>query len=81
MRTLILTRGAHRIDASTADQVTRAISEKQPFIDICADVLGDGLRFEKVRLFVGHVVAIIDDDDSEKTEFSIESLGNVRRIR
>ena len=80
MKSVVLTRGIYRVDDATEACILDAMNRGAQYVEIAADVIGDGARKDNLKLFVQHVIAIIDDGDEVQEDFGLADLGNVRRV-
>jgi hypothetical protein len=80
---LVLTHGAHGINAATARILTKALEDRIATVDIMVDLHGDGIRETEVRIVTAHVVMLIPDTCLSKNDAELFGIlsGKIRRLR
>jgi tRNA U38,U39,U40 pseudouridine synthase TruA len=60
--TVYLTRGAHVVRERDAERILEAVESRAPHVLVQADILGDDLVWNSVRIIVAHVVSIVRNE-------------------
>jgi hypothetical protein len=76
---LNLTNGAYVVDEANAATVCSAIADSHPFVDICADLIGDGFLVQTVRLFTQHLISIVPVGPERASADAEATDGETRR--
>jgi hypothetical protein len=79
---LVLTNGTHVIDAENAALLNEASDDGKPSVEITIDLHGDGVSLSTARIFVCHVVMLIEQYDRPSDDSHLLAIlsGKVHRL-
>jgi hypothetical protein len=72
MFTVNLTRGAYVVNEPDAQTILDAVAKKEPHTLVRADILGDGIVFNAVRLVTAHIVSIVQNKAGDALDHASE---------